>query len=371
MNRGGCWFLNKLLFLCLVASGRGQAPPSVTPTPRAVRPIGVVTAINLAAKQIALTTDAGPQLTVLLEDGTTFLHVAPGQKDLKDAAKIEPSEITVGDRILVRGKVTDDQKAVVATSLIVMTKADLTKKHEADRAEWRKRGAGGTITAIQADAKEVTISAPVREGPKTLTIALNSAVLRRYAPDSVRFSDAKLSTFAELNVGDQVRALGDPSPDGTHFTAEQMVSGSFQNSAGTVTSVDPTRKTITLMDLTTKKPLLVRISGDSNLRKIPPPIAQMLAARRAGQSGPRDNAKAQEAPPDAQQLLERAPVIAVTDLKAGDAVIVASTVGADPTQVTAITLLAGVEPLLAGPRGSQQAGLGSWNLDLNMNINVP
>jgi len=40
--------------------------------------------------------------------------------------------------------------------------------------------------------------------------------------------------------------------------------------------------------------------------------------------------------------------------------------------VTAITLLAGVEPLLrTSSKGARTLDLGSWNLDLNMNVGLP
>ena len=52
--------------------------------------------------------------------------------------------------------------------------------------------------------------------------------MRRYAPDSIKFSDAKPSTFVELKVGDQLRALGDREPDGTHFTPQKVVTGAFE-----------------------------------------------------------------------------------------------------------------------------------------------
>ena len=66
-------------------------------------------------------------------------------------------------------------------------------------------------------------------------------------------------------------------------------------------------------------------------------------------------------------MIERLPALKLDDLKPGDAIIVSSTEGADPSQVTAITLVAGVEPILtAAPGGSSQraAMLGSWNLDM-------
>ncbi len=394
-----------LAIVGLALSARAQAPaPASKP---AVRPLGAVTAIDAARKQVTLKTDAGPELAVSLEDGAKFLRVAPGEKDLKNATRIAPTDVAIGDRILVRGRVSDDQKSVVATSVMVMTKADIAKKHDADRAEWQRRGIAGIITALNPNAKEVTISTPAREGraeasprpngrnPLTITLASN-AIVRRYAPDSVKFSDAKPSTLDELKVGDEVRALGNRSEDGGRFTADELVSGSFRNVAGTVISVDPTTSALKITDLASKKPLLVRVNADSTLRKLSPIVAQFLAMRRAGgvagaaatnatpgagapsANGAPGNPSTTRAPgtmarpPDFQQMLDRMPALSLTDLKPGDAIIVASTVGKDPGQVTAITLLAGVEPLLtAAPGGGQQVTLGPWNLDMNMNMNLP
>jgi hypothetical protein len=62
-------------------------------------------------------------------------------------------------------------------------------------------------------------------------------------------------------------------------------------------------------------------------------------------------------------LLESSPGITLADLKAGEAIVVSSTVGADAERVTAIVLLAGVEPILRRP-GTQDMSLGSWTLDI-------
>jgi hypothetical protein len=43
--------------------------------------------------------------------------------------------------------------------------------------------------------------------------------LRRYAPDSIKFGDAKMSTFSEVQVGDLLRALGERAPDGNEIHA--------------------------------------------------------------------------------------------------------------------------------------------------------
>ena len=60
-------------------------------------------------------------------------------------------------------------------------------------------------------------------------------------------------------------------------------------------------------------------------------------------------------------MIDRTPPITVADLKSGDAVIVSSTVGANADQVTAITVLAGVEAILTKP-GSREMSLGDWNM---------
>jgi hypothetical protein len=65
-------------------------------------------------------------------------------------------------------------------------------------------------------------------------------------------------------------------------------------------------------------------------------------------------------------MLERMPAFNISELKPGDAVIVASTAGADPGRVTAITLLAGVEPLLTRAAGDNRAVGGAWNFDINI-----
>ncbi len=70
---------------------------------------------------------------------------------------------------------------------------------------------------------------------------------------------------------------------------------------------------------------------------------------------------------DPARAVERAPVITLADLKNGDALIISGSVGADPAKVTAITIVAGVEPLLTAPaagRNSQDPGAGSWGIEM-------
>jgi hypothetical protein len=64
-------------------------------------------------------------------------------------------------------------------------------------------------------------------------------------------------------------------------------------------------------------------------------------------------------------MLERTPPFTLGELNPGDALIVLSTEGAKASEVTAIVLLAGVEPILAAqPKGRDQMMLGPWNMSM-------
>jgi hypothetical protein len=349
--------------------------------------LGDVTAINLEAKGLSVKTDAGNTVTVVFADNTSFIRALPGATTLEGATKIAPAEITVGDRVFARGKVADDQKSVTVRALVVMTKADIAKKHERDREEWRRRGILGTVTAVNPATKEVTVTASTPEGPKPLVVeaAGEKVVFRRYAPDSVKFADAKTSSFAELKIGDRLRALGERSADGTRFKPEEIVSGAVRQLVGTVTGIDAATNEIKITTQD-KKPLTIVVNQDSNLRRLPPMMAQMLAARAAGGAagGGAGNGQGRGAgggggarPPqaaggepgaggggggggrgggggggrrmggfDPQEMLERMPQLTLAELKAGDMIVVSSTSGADPTRVTAIALIAGMDAVI-------------------------
>lgn len=406
----------KLLIILVCGSLAAWAQEGAAKAP-ANRTLGELTSIDSAAHQLTIKTDAGSSVTVPFNEETGYLRVPVGEQDLKKAAKITLQDLSVGDRVLARLK---PGTPGVATSVIVMTKTDIAQKQAAERAEWQKRGITGTIASINPDTKEVTVSVRARGATKTMVVEPAEKVqYRRYAPDSVRFSDAKPSTFAELKVGDQVRVLGNKNEDETRVKPEVVVSGTFHNMAGTVASVDAASGEVKVNNLETKKIVTVKTNADSTLKRLSPDAAMMMLRMRGGAAGstvsapslagaagggrpggPQGRApEAGEAGPrgpraggpggpgaggftpgagpggprfgggggDIQQMLERMPAVTLTELKPGDAVIVASTIGPDPSRVTAITLLAGVEPLLTAPRQAGDRGPGgNWNFDINM-----
>ena len=81
----------------------------------ATRSVGTVKAIS--GKSITLTTDAGSAISVSLQDGARLLRVEPGEKDLKNAVPLELSDVEPGDRVLARGKMSEDGKSLLAASL--------------------------------------------------------------------------------------------------------------------------------------------------------------------------------------------------------------------------------------------------------------
>lgn len=414
-----------LVFVPAGFSASAQTSPSTSVSPQGSDPaitangaIGEVKVIDTASNQLIIKTDGGSLVTVALGDKTVYMRLAPGEKTLTNAAKIALADVGEGDRVWARGKVADDHKSVPASALIVMNKVDIAKKQEAERAEWKRRGVLGIITAVKPETKEITISSRSMAGAQSIVIPVSDKVeMRRYAPDSIKFADAKPATFEELKVGDQVRALGEKSADGTSLAAEKVVTGSFRMVSGAVTAVDAATGEIKITDSQTKQPLTIVVKQDAVLRKFPPAsemggMAMMMGRGGQGANGaPAGGAPASgpagSRPPagqtqgggpggggpggggpgggmrmggggmNIQDLIERLPTIAVADVKVGDTIIVSSTKGADPARLTAISLLSGADTLLnlfasrqqqAGGQPSQNpaSGLGSVQFGIGL-----
>ncbi|HTV57625.1 MAG TPA: DUF5666 domain-containing protein [Verrucomicrobiae bacterium] len=355
------------------AAPHAPMPPQSAAHTSVAREVGVIKSIS--GNNIILATDSGAEIAVQLLDNARKVRVEPGQKDLKSAAPIELSDLHPGDRILVWGEPSSDRKSFTASGLIAMVRSDLEAKHAQEREEWRKNGIGGLVTSVDPAAGTVTISVTTFAGIKTVTIhTTKSTILRRYSPESVRFDDAKPAPLGQIEPGDQLRARGTLSADGSEFTADEIVSGTFRNIAGTIAAIDPQAKTITVQDLIEKKSVVVRITDESQLRKLPPEFAQRIAFRMkqamTGANQPESSAPAEGGArrpsgghADFQQILNRIPPSTIADLQKGDAVMIVTTAGDSSGEVTAITLVDGVEPILAAaPNNRQAMTLSPWSL---------
>ena len=373
---------------CLLVPAAVFAPFLGAQDASAARALGTVKSIGSGS--LVLTTDAGAEVTASVDTNTRVIRIAPGEKDLKNAEAISFADLQAGDRILVRGASADGGKTIQAGAIIAMKKADIAEKNAREREEWQKHGVGGLVKSIDpvAGTIEITTNASGPNKDVTIRVAPNT-VLRRYAPGSVKFDDAKPAPIGDIKSGDQLRARGTRSSDGNQFTADEIVSGSFRNVAGPVVSVDPASGLLTVRDLATKQDVAVRITPQTEMRKLPGPLAQRIAVRLKGEppaqesqaAGQRPGSSAQAenggqgsngagagAPPraggaDFQQLINRLPASSLADVQKGEAVMLVATEGSQASGVTAITLLSGVEPILqASPKRGQDMILSPWSL---------
>jgi Domain of unknown function (DUF5666) len=393
------WVGCAYLFLALAAGvmrPMGVLASAQMATP-AKTPPAVGTIKSISGNTLVLATDAGSEVKISLSADVKYLRVPPGSKDLKEAVPIQMSDLQEGDRVLVRAKPGDDGTSLVATTVIAMKKADINAKQTHEREDWQRRGIGGLVKSTDPSAGVITIGTTSTAGTKDVEVHVsNATVLRRYAPNSVKFDDAKPSSLAEIRPGDQLRARGTKSEDGSNFTAEEIVTGAFRNIAGTVEAIDAGAGMLTVKDLASNKPIQIKITPDSQVRKLPQPIAQRIAARLKGttpDTGGSANGAARPAGPpvagappgggtagsqggagggmggpprngggDIQQMLSRLPASALADFQKGDAVMIVATTGQSNSAAVAITVLGGVEPLLqASPQG-QASILTPWTM---------
>jgi len=399
----GAIFRRLAITLCMgIATGvllvpTGWASPSSPQSEQdnapgaASRRIGAIKSIN--GSSITLTPDSGADVNVTVQPATRIVRIVPGEKDLKNSTPIQLQDLQVGDRILIAGKIAGDNQSLTASTVVVMKSSDVETLHQHELQDWQKRGVDGLATSVDAAAGTITISA---RGKRIVIHSSQNTTMRRYAPDSVKFEDAKAGTLHELHSGDQVRARGERSADGGELQAEEIVSGSFPSIAGTVDSVDASSSTLSVHDLVGKKTVIVKITPDSQLRNLPPEMAQRIAmvlkgaamgaqpGADSGSGSPAGGGTASHAAPpsgppgagasgtgmggrsgagpDFQRLLTRAPATSLTDLHKGDAVLILSTAGSTGVG-TVITLLSGVEPILrAAPGASSASLLTPWSL---------
>lgn len=344
------------------AAAGAQAAADVTAT----FAVGEVKAVDAAGGRLTLLTSAG-EVTALFGERTAFVSLPAGEKSLTKASPCSPSDVKPGDRVMARGKVSEDRKTVNSLQVILMSREALARKQEQEQERWRANGLSGRVAAADAATGSLKVLAYTPEGARPVVFNLNDKVVfRRYATDSVRSDDARPSTLAEVKVGDQVRALGRMSADGASFEPEEVLTGTFRMVGGTVTAVAD--GALTVASVEGGKTFTVALKTDSLLRRFSPELVEMILAK--AEPPPQGGAAARG---DLQEVVARQPSVSAAELKVGDAVIVSGAVGEDPTRVTAFTLAAGVEPLIkrakelqkrAGTKtGGSLLGLSSGALD--------
>ncbi len=350
--------------------------------------------VSITSSKIVLQTESGT-VDVPLTEKTEYLRLSADNPSLKTATAATFANIGAGDKVVVTGIFSDDKKTLPAYKVYLLTKSDIAQKQAKESEQWRTRGISGRVVSVNPAASQINIE--VRGLANTTAVVLTAkpdAKFKRYAPNSVKYNEATTSSLTEVKTGDMLRALGDKSADGTTFTAEEILTGAFQTVAGTVKSIDAAKNEVVITDIQTKKDVIIAVGSASTLKKFPEEMAQRLAMMQAGggagmvrpgggQGGvrPPQSAGNPPTPPNVSgapgqtgggmrggqggidEMLERFPNITVADLKVGDSIAVSSTKNANTDRITAIKLLAGVEPFLksaqaptAGQNGGQRGG---------------
>jgi hypothetical protein len=402
----------------ILAAGMLSGPSALaqqTPSRTADHVVGAITSVDASQGKMVVKEDqTGTPYNVSIANTKTILKVGP-DLSLKSATRLTAGQLTIGDRVSVRGhKPEGSTDSIDAASVLVMTATAVEEVHQKEIADWKARGVSGVVDSIDPSGSHLIMTVRGADGPKPVTVDLAKVVqYTRYSPENPKAPvDSKV---ADIQAGDQVRVLGAKSDDGSTITAEKVYSGTFRTVVGTVVSVAPDGKTIVVNDLQTKKPLTVELTSDSAVRQMPPQMAMMLAhrlnpsARGAeggaganGQGGghwnggsggngagtppqgqqPPASAQADSAPGrpdgtpggprgggmgrgDLTQMIERLPKIPVSDLKPGQAVVVSAGSAGANSQLVATNIISGVEPIFqsAPSRGGQSSALNSmWSL---------
>ena len=350
-----------------------QAAPSA-PNVAATRAIGTVQSIS--GKTFTLKSDQGVSYEITVQDGAKVLRLEPGQTSLSNAVPMLLSGVQSGDRVLASGNPGNGEHTIVASTVIAIKKADVEAKQQQELQDWTRRGVGGLVAAVDPSTGTVSLKVASVAGAKTITVQTSkSTQILRYAQDSVKFDDAKPSTLDQVKPGDQLLARGTRSPDGNAFTADAIISGAFHNLSGTISSINTAQNSLTLRDATTKQTFSVKVTPDSQLRKLTMQEANMLAARMkaasggatpaqtnntrfGGQGGGRGFGRGAIGGGDLSQVIARAAAVTLADLQKGDAVMIVSTAG-NGGDVSAIQLVAGVEPIL---EAAPAASLPAWDV---------
>ena len=337
------------------------------------RYLGSITAIN--GDTLTVKTDAGDVHQVQVPSTAQLKRIEPGQTDLTKAVPLEFSSLAVGDRVLVNIDPNATGGTPQAARIIAIKKADVTKMQEAETQAWAQ-GVHGLVKSVDPQTGVIVVS--VRTGTQTKEVTVNitkATVLKRYAPGSVSFNQAQAAPIDAIKPGDQLSARGTKNADGSAMAADDVVSGSFRSIPGTVLSVDAAASTISVKDLVSKKPVTVKITADSQLRRLDSAVATRIAAglkgTQAGAGGGRSGAGGGGTQRsfnqagggarggDLETILDHAPEIQLASLQKGEAVMIVAT--EDASELNAVKLLAGVEPLLEAPEA--QDLLSNWSLN--------
>ena len=387
--RNTALFLFAVSFICVLAVSAQTEGVKASLVPGDV--------VSISDKQIVIKTKDAP-LNVELTPKTEFKRVSAERPSIASAVPSALADIVVGDKVVVSGVFGDDKSKLPARTVYLMAKSDIAQRNAKEAEKW-SRGISGKVASVNSQTGQISVEIRNLMGSTTVVITpKEGAAFKRYAPNSVKYSEAVESSVGAVQAGDMIRAAGDKSADGLSLAAEEIVTGAFQTIAGTVKSIDVEKNEVVITNLQTKKDVTVALGTASVMKKFPEEFAQrMVQFQGAGMQGggpgarpagtPGGSQPVQTAPPAGSQgqpggpvrmmpgggrgggideMLERFPSITAADLKAGDMIAVSSTKNGTLDKISAIKLLAGVEPFIRAAQASGQQGRGGQQGGFNI-----
>ena len=360
----------------VVMAQDGAQPAKV----RYVSLIGTVEKVDASGKVLAIKPDKAAEASVTFDDKTQFLRLPAGETDAKKATRAAASDVSVGDRVIARLRAGEEGQPAV---FLYFTKQnDLAQRKEKTLEEWQKDGVAGLVKNVDPAAKQIAISVRGAGPPRDVVLDVSGPVeYQRYSPDSGKYEAGAL---ASIQGGDQVRVLGQKNADQTAIKVEAIMSGLFKTLPVQIKSIDAAAGQILAIDLASKKPITINIKPDTAMKKLDDATALQLARRLnpTFQGGGRGAAGREGAAPpeggagggqgrggrgggrnlDIGKVIEQQPAITLADLKPGEPVVVVGAAVDDMSRMRAMTLVAGVDPILrAAPQNGPDPLGGNWN----------
>ena len=356
---------------------------------------GEVASIDSA--KIIIKTPTG-DVEAVLSDATKYMSVPPDNPKLSAAVPAAFADISVGDKVLVTGILSDDKKTLPAKAVYLMSKSAIAERQTNFLEDWKKRGTYGTVVNYNPQTNIITMAVRGFGGERQINVKPKADVeYYRYPPNSIEIvlTSSTRSKVTDIELNDQIRVLGNKNADGTEIEAEKIVTGSFKQSGGKIKAINLEKNELIITDLSTNKDVAVTVTGNSILKQFPAEMASRIAMMQAGggQGGfrPPTQGGGQTQPQQNPQTPgsgagqggfragggggggiddSRFPNIKLSDLKVGEAIGILSSKTADQNQVTAIKIFSGVEPFIqlaqarAASGGGRQGGGGA-------SLNIP
>ena len=221
-------------------AAQSEGQQAAAPIPLAQLAVGTIKSI--IGRTVTVAPDGGLSVTVLVPDTTRIVgvgrrerrrgarRVGPDRRERHDADDVL-ADLRVNDRIAVRGAISDDGTAVVASMVVAMKRAAVKVDAEVHAdpqllVDWQKRGVHGVVSVVDAAKGIVRISTAGASGAQAIAIhTTKETIVRRYAPGSWKIDDAKPGAFSQIMPGDACKRAARAALDGRDITADEIISG--------------------------------------------------------------------------------------------------------------------------------------------------